>query len=134
MFTALFILLSGFALVPYAALPSEPVECQMFAEAYHPPTTTPVKIQDFTFGPGVVLITTGTTVRWTNNDGVPHTVTSDSGLFDQIKRRLVEHHLAPVFDHNTHAYITNSSRQRKFDHAPSLLFITSHRADNLVSI
>src|SRR3989344_1506254 len=38
-----------------------------------------VSIQNFSFNPSVLSIKTGTTVTWTNNDSVPHTVTTDSG-------------------------------------------------------
>jgi plastocyanin len=34
------------------------------------------------FSPSTLTVTAGTTVTWTNKDGVPHTVTSDNGLFD----------------------------------------------------
>ncbi|MGH2560746.1 MAG: cupredoxin domain-containing protein [Thermomicrobiales bacterium] len=41
-----------------------------------------VNIIDFTFDPGEIEITPGTTVTWTNNDTAPHTVTADDGAFD----------------------------------------------------
>jgi plastocyanin len=41
-----------------------------------------VSIVDFTYVPGSVEITAGTTVIWTNNDSVPHTVTAPDGSFD----------------------------------------------------
>lgn len=44
--------------------------------------TVDVTIQSFTFSPDSLLISPGTTVRWTNLDGVPHTVTSDDGVWD----------------------------------------------------
>jgi plastocyanin len=81
MLVALAVFLSGLALVPYVALPSEHLQWQMFAGAYQPESYTQVKIRDFAFTPDVVLIETGAVVRWTNDDGVPHTVTSDSGIF-----------------------------------------------------
>ena len=37
-----------------------------------------VDIRNFSFNPSVLNIKTGTTVTWTNNDSVAHTVTSDS--------------------------------------------------------
>jgi len=30
------------------------------------------------FDPSTITVTSGTTITWTNNDGVPHTVTSTS--------------------------------------------------------
>ena len=49
-----------------------------------PVTTTPVSvaIKSSTFTPNIVEISKGTTVTWTNDDGVSHTVTSVSGAFD----------------------------------------------------
>jgi plastocyanin len=51
-----------------------------------PTTTTPapvsVAIKSSTFTPDIVEISKGTTVVWTNDDGVRHTVTSISGEFD----------------------------------------------------
>jgi plastocyanin len=50
-----------------------------------------VTIADSSFSPSKIEVTSGTTVTWTNNDAVPHTVTSTrsddvdsatSGLFD----------------------------------------------------
>jgi plastocyanin len=40
-----------------------------------------VKIDNFSFGPATLTVATGTTVTWTNNDDVPHTVVSDDKLF-----------------------------------------------------
>ena len=40
-----------------------------------------VKIDNFRFGPQTLTIAAGTTVTWTNNDDVPHTVVSDDKLF-----------------------------------------------------
>lgn len=51
-----------------------------------PVTKTPapvsVAIKSSTFVPNIVEISKGTTVTWTNDDGVAHTVTSISGAFD----------------------------------------------------
>lgn len=41
-----------------------------------------VSIAGFAFDAPSLQIGKGTTVTWTNNDGVPHTVTSDDGAFD----------------------------------------------------
>ena len=35
-----------------------------------------VKIDNFTFAPAQLTVKTGTTVTWTNNDDIPHTVVS----------------------------------------------------------
>jgi plastocyanin len=36
-----------------------------------------VKIDNFSFGPMALTVAAGTTVTWTNNDDVPHTVVSE---------------------------------------------------------
>lgn len=41
-----------------------------------------VTIANFAFNPGSVTVAAGTTVTWTNNDTVSHTVTSTDGAFD----------------------------------------------------
>ncbi len=38
-----------------------------------------VQIQGMTFMPSTLTVTQGTTVTWTNNDSVNHTVTGDNG-------------------------------------------------------
>jgi plastocyanin len=52
-----------------------------------PPTTdaatgAAVSIDDFAFSPAALTVTAGTTVTWTNNQGVTHTVTADDGSWD----------------------------------------------------
>jgi plastocyanin len=52
------------------------------------PTPTPgkgtntVSISGMAFNPASLTVAAGTTVTWTNNDAIAHTVTSDTGLFD----------------------------------------------------
>jgi plastocyanin len=52
------------------------------------PTATPitgqasVNISGFAFVPSTLTVSVGTTVTWTNNDSVSHTVTSNDDLFD----------------------------------------------------
>jgi plastocyanin len=40
----------------------------------------PVSIESFQFVPGTITAAMGVTVKWTNNDGAPHTATSDDPL------------------------------------------------------
>ena len=40
-------------------------------------TPVEVKIDNFSFSPGIITVPAGTTVRWTNRDDIPHTVVSD---------------------------------------------------------
>lgn len=42
-------------------------------------STNKVSISNFAFSPADITIKKGTTVTWTNNDSVAHTVTKDSG-------------------------------------------------------
>jgi plastocyanin len=44
--------------------------------------TVDVTIQGFAFSPDSLLVSPGTTVRWTNLDGVPHTSTSDESVWN----------------------------------------------------
>ncbi len=46
------------------------------------PGTNEVWMQNYAFVPSTITVSSGTTVTWTNKDGVDHTVTSDTGLFD----------------------------------------------------
>lgn len=41
-----------------------------------------VTIQGMAFSPQTLTVPVNTTVKWTNNDGISHTVTSDTALFD----------------------------------------------------
>lgn len=43
------------------------------------PTTATISINNFAFNPSTTIIKVGSKVTWTNNDNVPHTITSDSG-------------------------------------------------------
>jgi plastocyanin len=46
------------------------------------PGANEVFIQGNEFTPATITITTGTKITWTNKDVTPHTVTSDTKLFD----------------------------------------------------
>lgn len=43
------------------------------------PSPVSAQISNFAFSPANITVAKGTTVTWTNNDGVTHTVTGDSG-------------------------------------------------------
>ena len=47
-----------------------------------PNSTTTVEMRDNAFNPAQLNVAPGTTVRFVNNDTVPHTATADNGLFD----------------------------------------------------
>jgi plastocyanin len=44
--------------------------------------TVHVNIQNLAFGPAHVVVSPGTTIVWTNQDGFQHTTTSDKGLWN----------------------------------------------------
>jgi plastocyanin len=46
------------------------------------PGINEVWIQGMSFSPATISVAAGTTITWTNKDGVAHTVTSDAALFD----------------------------------------------------
>ena len=43
-----------------------------------------VKIGNFTFGPQELKVKAGTTVTWTNEDDIPHTVVSPNGFRSKV--------------------------------------------------
>jgi amicyanin len=45
------------------------------------PAATAVNIDNFSFSPPTVTVAAGTTVTWTNNDDIPHTVRAVDGSF-----------------------------------------------------
>ena len=45
------------------------------------PAATGVTIDNFTFSPPTLTVAAGTTVTWTNNDDIPHTVRAVDGSF-----------------------------------------------------
>lgn len=46
------------------------------------PGANEVFIENMEFTPSTINVSLNTTVTWTNNDGMAHTVTSDTGVFD----------------------------------------------------
>jgi plastocyanin len=50
-----------------------------------PASAAAVKIDNFSFGPATITIAAGSTVTWTNNDDVPHVVTSDDNKMFKSK-------------------------------------------------
>jgi plastocyanin len=57
-----------------------------------------VEIRDFMFDPGVLTVTAGTTVTWTNRDDDAHSVVSSTGLFHSSALDTGEH-FQFTFDH-----------------------------------
>jgi plastocyanin len=56
-----------------------------------------VKIDNFSFGPAEITIPAGTTVTWTNNDDVPHVVTSDDNKLFKSKALDTDDHFSFTF-------------------------------------
>ena len=50
------------------------------------PAAPEVKIDNFSFAPGMLTVAVGTTVTWTNRDDIPHTVVSADGVFKSKAR------------------------------------------------
>lgn len=95
----------GYLLMSLRNSPAQPVMDQQQMKAAPVTETAPsespatkssgtdqgIQIANFSFAPIEIRIKAGTKVVWTNDDSVPHTVTSDngkfdSGLFDQRKK------------------------------------------------
>jgi len=51
------------------------------AQAGPAPATAMVHIGNFTFNQPAIIVRTGTTVTWVNDDDIPHTVTSTTKAF-----------------------------------------------------
>ncbi|HEU4914536.1 MAG TPA: cupredoxin family copper-binding protein [Candidatus Saccharimonadales bacterium] len=65
-----------------------PDTSEMSDNSDEPVRTNTVAIKDFNYSPGTIIVKEGTTVTWTNQDSVKHTVTGrnggpDSELFGQ---------------------------------------------------
>ena len=62
-----------------------------------PASATAIKIDNFSFGPATITIPAGTTVTWTNNDDVPHVVTSDDNKMFKSKALDTDDHFSFTF-------------------------------------
>jgi plastocyanin len=56
-----------------------------------------IKIDNFSFGPATITIPAGGTVTWTNNDDVPHVVTSDDNKLFKSKALDTDDHFSFTF-------------------------------------
>lgn len=65
----------GFLALPFVCLFFFFNSCSSTSE----PPANEVYIQNMAFAPATLTVSVGTTVKWTNKDGVAHTVTSDTG-------------------------------------------------------
>lgn len=71
----------GVALTALAAFAGIASTQHMSVKASDQPAAAEVKIDNFSFGPASLTVAPGTTVTWTNDDDVPHTVVSDDKAF-----------------------------------------------------
>lgn len=62
----------------YAA--AQPETAQAAATQPEEPSTRSIPMANFVFNPAELVIPAGTTVEWANQDGAPHTATSDDGV------------------------------------------------------
>jgi plastocyanin len=62
-----------------------------------PASGAEVKIDNFSFGPASVTVPVGTTITWTNNDDVPHVVTSDDNKMFKSKALDTDDHFSFTF-------------------------------------
>ncbi len=80
--------------------------------------TNDVMIKNFSFQPSSINVTNGTTVTWTNDDSVEHTVTSSDGIFNSgniAPGNSVQFYIhktrkipVPVLDSSLHGGLCNS--------------------------
>ena len=62
-----------------------------------PASAAEIKIDNFSFGPATVTIPAGTTITWTNNDDVPHVVSSDDNKTFKSKALDTDDHFSFTF-------------------------------------
>src|ERR1700693_712735 len=62
-----------------------------------PASGAEVKIDNFSFGPASVTVPVGTTITWTNNDDVPHVVTSDDNKMFKSRALDTDDHFSFTF-------------------------------------
>jgi plastocyanin len=64
-----------------AVLPAAAAQAAATQAAEAQAAETEVKIDNFTFAPQSITVKAGTTVTWSNDDDIPHTVASKTKLF-----------------------------------------------------
>ena len=88
-----FVALGVFAMVTMASMMGSGHMGMMGGRGSNPNDETPVsgvtqvRMEDFAFSPANIVVDAGTTVTWTNDDSVGHTVTSDDG--DELDSPLI---------------------------------------------
>lgn len=88
-----------------AAAPARPMpEPAAVAPAAGPADTVAVSISGMRYGPAEVRIAAGGSVTWTNNDGMPHTVTANDRGFDSGALRRGQSFSRTFSEPGTYAY------------------------------
>jgi plastocyanin len=80
-FTLLMVLALAIAIAGCTSYGSAPQGTPAASPASGPGAIT---IKSFAFSPGEITVKQGTTVTWTNQDGVAHTIVSDAGAPEAI--------------------------------------------------
>ena len=62
-----------------------------------PPASNAVSIVNMSFSPATLTVKAGTTVTWTNNDNMDHTVTADDASFDSGNMAMMGGKYSKVF-------------------------------------
>ena len=62
-----------------------------------PASGATVRIDNFSFGPAAITIPAGSSVTWTNNDDVPHVVSSDDNKLFKSKALDTDDHFSFTF-------------------------------------
>jgi plastocyanin len=76
-FTGIFLLFFLVITVNSCSKSSDPVPVNN-----NPVVTADISISGMAYSPASKTVSKGTVVKWTNNDGTPHTVTANNGSFD----------------------------------------------------
>jgi plastocyanin len=63
----------------------------------NPASSAAIKIDNFSFGPAAITVPVGSTVTWTNNDDVPHVVSSDDNKLFKSKALDTDDHFSFTF-------------------------------------
>jgi len=98
------ILLSILLTFSISCQPQASLEEETVTDEEPMPTSTEVKISGFTFVPATVTVSAESTVTWANQDSAPHTVTSETGLFDSGKLSINDSSSYAFTDRGTFSY------------------------------
>src|SRR3989344_9556710 len=84
---AILVMITALLLVAACSVPQEKQATVVVAEEESVVVqagVTTVMVENFAFSPTDTEVAVGTTVEWSNKDGVEHSVTFDDGSFDEL--------------------------------------------------